>query len=514
MSFPPPPPPPASLGPEYATPVSLPIPSSQPTIPPSAPPPEAPRPPSLFTKQIEADEYLSEAAFKLYTHFFDELSDFVSQQVDVVTLRLSVQEKRAHVKRLREDVSRRDIEFIDHVRTRVATKQSLDDPQVMELFEAAQEARNEAGPAESEYEPLEMALGAEEDKLRHIYAKLETRFEQFFRLKADPSSQQSVPTNILYEESSTESKGSGIEVEHFIEPRDSAPFHGAWIGEQVAVGQVPIRAEEAMVETVQQRQREMRRPTVSSEELSKRHLSSVAAEEGVKDELPPDLAGISGADQIDMAELENPAFRSGVLWHGLAGLFADESLDAIDELAVLEDDLGESFLFEPSDTLLLSILPPEKNDTLQGYLQAFGATQEVLQEYLSYFENTRDRVNRWMLHQLRLSRREMFELQRNMMETAPDAGQWAALVLDNWSNDVLGQEQSYVQGSIECATVSSVKAAHHIITPHHGETAQEYKNLHGARPSSFMSNRAVASTIRDALSQIPSEGTDQQRPPG
>lgn len=148
----------------------------------------------------------------------------------------------------------------------------------------------------------------------------------------------------------------------------------------------------------------------------------------------------------------------------MTGLFSDTLFDVVIELTALEDDLGSSPLFELSDTLLLSILPPVQDDTPLDYLHAFGIRQEVLQEYLSNFENARDRVNRWILHQLRLSRREVFGLQRRITTAAPEMNDWVDMVLDEWSSDTLGQEQSSIYGSTECGSL--INAAHHVSSPH------------------------------------------------
>ncbi|KAH7409823.1 hypothetical protein DE146DRAFT_784969 [Phaeosphaeria sp. MPI-PUGE-AT-0046c] len=182
------------------------------------PPPDAPLPPSIFTNGIEADEYLCNPAFKLHTQVFDDLAAFVDQQVKMFKLRLDIQENRVNLKRLREEVSRCDIEFISSVRNHVATERSLDNSTIMTLFEAAQLARDHYGPAEAEYEPLEVALGAEEYELKDMYSKLDTRFKRFFRLKPGQPSQQSLATTIVYEEPSETSTTSGKDAEEIAEP--------------------------------------------------------------------------------------------------------------------------------------------------------------------------------------------------------------------------------------------------------------------------------------------------------
>lgn len=497
---------PSSLPPPLPPP--LPPLLTQHIVPPLAPLPrhEAARPPNLFTKQVEFDDCLSEATFKLHTLLFDDLSSFVDQQAMVVTLRVHVQEKRAILKRLREEVSRCDIEFITCVRDCVAAERSLDDPGIMAGFEAAQAARDLVGPVEADYEPLEVGLGAEEHKLKDMYAKLEVRLDQFFRLEADTSLQQHLPTEIEYEDSSEASAAFAVELEKPIEPRDIEPSHGAWIGEQVVVGQIPVRAEELIVETLQRRQSNMERPASSSEDFSKRKISSIAANEGDNDWLAEDLAGIAGSDEAEGIQVEDRPTIRDAMRQELSGLFSGMWSATAIESTALEDDLGSRPLFELNDTLLLSIIPPDHDNTLLDYLCAFGIKQAVLKEYLCHFENTRDRVNRWMLHRLRLSKRELFDLQREVTVAAPEVKEWVCMVLDEWSSDDLGQDQSYNYGSIEGD--SSVNATQQIISPDLDEMAKKYPDSHGDKPSPFISNRAVVSTAPDVRSSKQPEGIE------
>lgn len=364
---------------------------------------------------------------------------------------------------------------------------ALDSAKLFDLYEAAQDARDIVGPVEAVYEPLEVTLGANEHRLKDKYSQIEGRFEQFFRLHATSTasrtSDNSVLSKILYEEPSYASTASGNKIEQFIEPRDVEPFYGALVGEQVAVGQVPMRADGALAEVVQRRQRNMKWSTSSPEDISHGHLSTVASEQETGDDLAADLAGIGGY-QADATMVEIPSAKVDAMELELTGLFSDTLSDAATERAPLEEeDLKRYPLFESNETLLLCMLPLEQDKTSSAGLNVFGNQQEALQEYLSYFDNTRDRVNRWMLHQLRMSRREVFNLQRTVFGSAPYVQGWASMVLQEWSNDALGQGQSYIHGSVEGD--SSVSAAHHVISPHVVSMTQTYLDTHGDTRSQF-----------------------------
>ena len=47
-------------------------------------------------------------------------------------------------------------------------------------------------------------------------------------------------------------------------------------------------------------------------------------------------------------------------------------------------------------------------------------TRSMLSDYLVNFTSTHDRVNRWMIHQLRVSPQEIYALQRQVARYSPD----------------------------------------------------------------------------------------------
>jgi hypothetical protein len=209
--------------------------------PPPPPPLTAPQPPTFFNRDIEADEYLNEAAFRLYTKFIDELAEFVDQQGEVIKLRLAVQEKRQELQRLRENVSQCDMVFVNQARQYMIREASAGDETLVLLFEAAQAARDQVGPIEVEYEPLEIELGYQENRLKQQYEKIEARFEHFFRLNATSTTRQSIPSIIEYESSSevTESRADDIHPDQMGLERSNAItglLHGTHVGERVVIG--------------------------------------------------------------------------------------------------------------------------------------------------------------------------------------------------------------------------------------------------------------------------------------
>jgi hypothetical protein len=62
-------------------------------------------------------------------------------------------------------------------------------------------------------------------------------------------------------------------------------------------------------------------------------------------------------------------------------------------------------------------------------------TQSTLSDYLMSFESTGNRVNRWLLHKLRVSPLEVFELRRQVQESPRTVPDWANLALQLWEGD-------------------------------------------------------------------------------
>ncbi|KAF1832444.1 hypothetical protein BDW02DRAFT_649109 [Decorospora gaudefroyi] len=413
--------------------------SKEPPPPPPSPPPPPPvQPISLFLPTIEKDKHLSEVAYRLYTRFIDELADFVEIQKNVVMTRLIVLQKRQELKRMREEVSRCDMALMDRLRRSVAEGSNLDYSEIAPLFEASQAARDKAGPCEVEYEPLEVQLGAEEDRLGHTFGLIEARFEAFFNLIAKTTTQQSEQP-IEYEESSA---ASGGDKEWTGPEGQEALLYGTLIGGQIGVGQPPILAGELPVSHPAEGVWGMKKPTDPSEvglEPSEKRLNNLTTGEGAQVEDEPFLSGFSENENPTNARLLQNSRENRIL-SSLEGVGSNTLFESI---KYPEEEPRSSDLQDADDLLLLG------DDS---------ESQSVLSDYLTNFENARDRVNRWLLHQLRLSPRAIHALRRNVVECLPGNADWARSVLQQWSNDDLGQKMLYHTNS---AVRDKVEPVHH-----------------------------------------------------
>jgi hypothetical protein len=392
---PPPPPPPHP-----------PIPHVEREIPHGPPPQHGPMPPMLFNTTIDLDRYLSKNAYDLYTKFIDELAEFLYQQGEVIRKRLGVQDKRMDLKRQRVVVSQSDVMLIDRVRKYMSSENPTQDHELIALFEAAKEARNCVGPMEAEYEPLEIYLGAEESKIQRKYGELERRFENFFRLNVT-STHQSDPSDIEYEASTAASTAEDIKKEQ--EEADRVELlHGTRVGEEVRIGQVAVHsagAADGSYEAGMKRTKPFLKSDMAG--LLPKTLDSITGEDKEKD---ASLAGISGTDDTRITSAEDNEVSNRIMSMSFTGfglVTINEPIE--DSFSLLEDFETDTELLDVGNLLILEV---EMEDS---------QSRTVSNNYLTSFDSTRDRVNQWSLHQLRISSRETYTLRRYNMNGTWDA---------------------------------------------------------------------------------------------
>lgn len=353
-----------------------------------------------------------------------------------------VQEKREKLRQVREKVSKCDMLLMNHLRTCMAGGTNQLDKGMFTFFDAAQNARDEVGPLEADYEPLEVALGAEESKLQEDYANVERKFEHFFRLNANPSSQQSMPSQIVYDDPSPESSVSGDEDGPLNDSRDLGLFHGTRIGEKVVIGQEPkyteINAvsESAVAVAVGQRHQATHSP--NAQDPSRTIMSSTVDHKGA-DVLSEVLIAVAGAEEY----VCGPEARTRGDSRVLSSLTSHSLFETIGDTGGFSNDFEEVESIRGIDSLLLL------DETIEHRL--------TLSDYLMNFESTRDRVNRWLLHRLRVSPCEVYALRRSVLACSNGVPDWTFLALREWANDELGSGSFYQHGSVEH---DSVGAAH------------------------------------------------------
>jgi hypothetical protein len=392
----------------------------------------------IFTAADDGETHVNRTAFKLYTKFVNEIAEFVELQNTVTRKRVAAQEKRMYLKVQRAYIRQCDIHLIEQLRSCLAND-DLNDEDLTQLFATSQKARDDVVPLEDHYEALELELGADEYALKEKLGALEYRYERFFTLHGTSISTAPAPISFSYEPSTASSECNGDEKSL---PRD---IYRAAVGPDIPVGNTPINFTELREKT-----------TIETKSAKSQYLPRIMKSDGSSETLSlthGHETSVAGAGKqktrvadADIGEQDVPQALTGIgdgplegekmsIWESMFGI-TDPSLLYENPHNVLEE-----FLLDPTFTDGDPIL-------LRG---SDGDTQSTLSDYLLQFESTRDRVNKWLLHKLRVSPREVFELQRQVQSSQPNAPDWANLVLDSWHNVGTGFDRPYTIGS-ETAT--------------------------------------------------------------
>lgn len=420
----------------------------------------------------------------------DELSEFVEQQGVVTRKRLAVQEKRTELKRSREAVSRRDIILIDKVRRFVTDEKPSHDDDLLKFFEEALEARDLVGPLEADYEPLEIDLGAEETKLQKKYSDLELRFEHFFRLKVT-STHPSAPSTIEFEDGSTTGSTPAGNDDNGKDTGHLDLLYGALVGEEVRIGQVPMftrgtRGRDSFDHQHVLPDKKKASSPSDTPDIALRQHSTISGDHTATDELPVDLIGIASAEDNSMTMSQELLVPNDITTLNLSDLVTNMFLDVSDDPDPWSDDFPTDPGLQEVDSILL------REDDIEN-----GQARTKLSEYLLCFDNTCDRVNQWLLHQLRISPRQTYALRREVLDCFAEISDWANLSLEEWSNDQLGHRQPYYQGSIEDGSEDPEYCQlQDPISPVPSPISQRHPYRHRPR-SSLLSNAALAPTVSD-----------------
>lgn len=382
--------------------------------PPPPPPPLLPPPPHgplpldmYFTVDGTQITRLNKNAEKIYHRFINDLGGFVRIQEGITRLRLQVQEHRIALRRYRENVSDRDRVFWDELRKSWAEGLAFDDPKLVELYESSQAARDKVGPTEDDYEKMELKLGSEEYSLTRKFEDLQQSYQHFFKLQIGSTTKAS-ESEISYINS------VGADEER--EPRNISKLHGANLGDGVKVGGLPTRGVISPVPAQQDNapiNSSLSAP--KSPVLDRRNSTIITAE---------DRAKMYAEDDNFLLEFTFGESKSPKIW-AEPQVIAD-NLRGIGDLPPIpegrEVDDSPTNVFEDGNSLLL------RGDDID--------TRSTLSDYLMEFDSTTTRVNRWLLHKLRVSPWEVFELRREVTASSGIVPSWAQLALQLWEQDL------------------------------------------------------------------------------
>jgi hypothetical protein len=337
-------------------------------------------------------------------------------QEEVTSLRVATQEKRAELGIRRNDVSDKDRLFMDALRASWITQTTRQDPDLEKLYEQTQASRNVVGPLEAEYEEMENKLGSSEFRLKEQYEELQRKFNHFFKLQTGNTTIQSRFSDISYESASS-GRGTNLREERNI----AAPLNGyAMFGENVKVGEIP---QPIAIPQAPESQNTTSNPQESSAipsaipEAQFRSTTIATADDA---DVPKGQSG----DRYVPLEDPTPDLKISDIWP-LAYKIPDD-MRGTDELTTVNDEA--SALSRDKD------LWGDGRDLL--LLGEDDSTQSTLSDYLHTFTSTKDRINMWLLHKLRISPWEMYELERSVQsEYEERIPSWAQMALETWKTD-------------------------------------------------------------------------------
>lgn len=389
----------------------------------------------------------------------DEVAEFVEIQGNVIKKRVEVQERRVVLTHHRGHIRRCDTALFDHIRKSMDNQDSNQDADLKELFDAAQKARDKVVPLEDHYEALEVELGAAEYVLQEKYGRLELRFENFFKLHGTSLSTARAPSEFSFEsESSVRAEGAREQ-----EDSRQSLLNGAVVGNQVKIGQEPITlggSKEPRRPLTTLRNAEIRGMTLKDMTLKAptQLITKPGSSRGSTDALEFLRKQVSSVEE-SMARDDEEAI----------GLTREqrmsESLRGIGELTSFDISIVPDSLHETRDTLLsfesrAQILDDPMLSGGESLLlrSSDAETQSTISDYLMKFDSTRDRVNRWLLHQLRISPKEIFELQRQVRCRNHDVPDWANLALQMWDRDTARYSSTYTLTSEDESEANTKKS--------------------------------------------------------
>ncbi|KAF2114160.1 hypothetical protein BDV96DRAFT_647638 [Lophiotrema nucula] len=430
-------------------------------------------PANMFNPSLLNGDSLTGTALKLYTRFMSELAEFAEFQESVTVVRTQVQQKRLTTSFWRNRVSDCDMKFFDYLRKRMDCGSIRDDPQLVQLFEASGIARDELGTLESDLEALELELGDLEFDLKEQYDAIERRYNHILRFKtsisSDATSDFSFATEALESDSGS---GSRPDEEHKAAIEVARPKFNqsrtALVDDTLQVSEFPKEVSALHGTNLLKG---------SNKSTKSRILGSITGVVATSISSRKEILG-NREERLERTLMGIGGFIPG-FQDAAYGLDGSGSSDLY--LKGLEHDISalQKIAYGPTveEPLLLSsdsisskasqqVLDKDEMDTLL-LLGTDHETQWTLSDYLLSFNSRHDRINRWLLHKLRVSPCEFFELERQVRSRNELVADWVKLALDCWDEDNAGDVAWYLPGSEE-----SRDAARHQLQP----------NADGTRP--------------------------------
>lgn len=435
---------------------------------------------------------MSQAAYKLFQKFVVSVSDFVDMQGTVTRKRVEVQERRTICRLQRAYIHQCDMALYEYLRTTPANKRNKKDPKLAELFADSQQARDQAMQVEDHYEALEVELGAAEYALKEMFGPLVFRFENLFRLNVATSvAAVPTPTSNFSFMSSTESSAH---------VSDHALIQiGGEAGDGLKVGEIPTSLRIRHSTPAREQPPSPRRPPrlrrsdggseplvfpslqMSSVDPLAPRMLKVKPGQGKGETIEDNIVGVGEHENVRGWRMsEGTSGTPGSLKRKISSIDGDvlrvptfeteqtreqqvtESLIGIGEFSTpgipgeegppptMALDDTPDWPFQEAPHRYFDHIAKQAGDDETILLRGEdGETQSTLSGYLMDFGSTRERVNKWLLHKLRVSPLEVFELQGRVRAASENVSDWERRVLYMWDRDGYELGMSYDDGSAD-----------------------------------------------------------------
>ena len=342
-----------------------------------------------FADGLEETQNSGQRPVKLGTdHWSRPLQYLVQSQENVARLRLQIQERRNALRMKRLNVSESDRHFMDELYRWWAKGHREDATHLSKLYEQCQGARRDIGPAEDDYERLELQLGEVEYANTKDIRRLTTALQRN-------------ASDIALEEP----EGSLLDSHISFESSTSVSHPNGNMEENVDLGVVEGRVLPGNLTSRALRQHEQ---DLSASNAIPSHRDGTIARPPMHRQHTPEVRYSSNDNHAAGNELS-------AIWNPMPAEYEYDLTHADDD--VLRDrELDQ-------DLSSLVICKPEVN------------SQSTLSDYLLDFQSPHNRVNRWLLHRLRTSYTEAMNLKQAVSETGVVDNHWPDQALELWEKD-------------------------------------------------------------------------------
>lgn len=360
-----------------------------------------------------------------------DLETLSALQSDVTRLRVHVQQKRAGLRIARERVSAVDRKFMDALRHNWPDGVFPQDHYLTDLYEECRDARDTLGPIEDEYNHLDLKLGSKEYE---VDEKIKTLAEKYnfgqgqnghyahSALETESSDIEFEPApmtlpNVMSFHSDIDNGEDAFPQDHHARP--GVRFDDIY-GGAVEVGELPRMSPSVPDEVLGNSPGHAGNHPVSTPPHTSVYLASRAM-------LPKfDNDGL----RFSAPDLEcQPNRRSSHYSQEGFGL-NKFGLDWYSDFVELHDN-GADLASDMQDIRMLG------HDDL--YLTGADSTnRSILSDYILNFRDTHDRVNKWLLYNLRTSDWQIFQLRKHVeLEARPSQPNinWTSSALSLWGSD-------------------------------------------------------------------------------